>query len=63
MNGEACTMKKYEVSLSLFTTVPIFATLQVQAEDEEMAEIAALQALEIDVKGVEEVSAIEEVGQ
>jgi hypothetical protein len=56
-------MKKYEVSLSLFTTVPIFATLQVQAEDEEMAEIAALQALEIEVKGVEEVSAIEEVGQ
>ena len=51
-------MRKFEVSLSLFaSTESIFTTIEVQAEDESMAEIAALQALVIEVKGIEEVAA------
>ena len=51
-------MRKFEVSLSLFASPEsIFTTVEVQAEDESMAEIAALQALVIEVKGIEEVAA------
>jgi hypothetical protein len=50
--------RKYEVSMSLFAApLSISTMVPVDADDTEMAEIAALQTLAWKVEGVEEVAA------